>query len=59
MVTLTICTIILKNNVAIKEADIAKGVQVVAKQKSQMAEQLMLIRINEKQFSGCFYDNNL
>ncbi|XP_017778291.1 PREDICTED: uncharacterized protein LOC108563956 [Nicrophorus vespilloides] len=50
----TVCTI-LKNKVAIKEADVAKGVKVLTKQRPKMLEQvekLLLIWINEKQLAG-------
>jgi len=50
----SICTI-LKNKEAIKDANVAKGVTVITKQRSQTLEEvekLLLIWINEKQFAG-------
>ncbi|XP_067134160.1 tigger transposable element-derived protein 1-like isoform X1 [Centruroides vittatus] len=50
----SICTI-LKNKEAIKDANVAKGVTVITKQRSQTLEEvekLLLIWINEKQLAG-------
>ena len=50
----SICTI-LKNKEAIKDANVAKGVTVITKQRSQTLEEvekLLLLWINEKQLAG-------
>ena len=53
----TICTV-LKNKEAIKGGDVAKGVKVLTKQRSQTIEEvenLLLIWINEKQLADVFF----
>jgi len=50
----TICTI-LKNRETIKKADVARGVTVITKQRSQMIEEvekLLLIWINDDMLGG-------
>ncbi|XP_040261456.1 uncharacterized PPE family protein PPE13-like [Bufo bufo] len=53
----TISTI-LKNKAAIKGADVAKGVTMLTKQRTQVLEEvekLLLVWLNEKQLAGAFF----